>query len=129
MGHTQTPFTFQFRRERGYFTAFRRGLLLRDDQLLFEDLWDRAEFHIPAAELGGHPLAIASILMAMNIEQEKTIARLQTGLAARLAETQALQKQLVDVRAELAALRDQLQAGLQAAHAELLEARYPSDGY
>ncbi|TAK12352.1 MAG: hypothetical protein EPO32_08660 [Anaerolineae bacterium] len=129
MGHTQTPFTFQFQRERGYFTQFRRALLLREDQLLFEDLWDRSEFHIPAMEQGGHPLPIASILMAITLEQEKTIVRLQTGLAARLGEKQALEGQLTALRGEIEQLREELRTGLSIAHAELLEARYPANDF
>jgi hypothetical protein len=128
MGHTQTPFTFQFRREREYFTQFRRALLLREDQLLLEDLWDRAEFHIPAIEQGGHPLAVASVLMAIALEQEKTIARLETGLAARLIEVQTLEAQLAVLQGEVRRLHEELEHGLRTAHAELMDARFPADG-
>jgi signal transduction protein with GAF and PtsI domain len=129
MGHTKKPFTHQFQQERGYFTEFRRALLLKQDQLLLEDLWDRAEFHIPAAEKGAHPLAIASILMAITLEQEKAIFHLQNELAARLLEIQRLEAALQRLATGLEEMRRELKTGLQAAHAELLEARFPADGF
>ncbi|TAK10709.1 MAG: hypothetical protein EPO32_14330 [Anaerolineae bacterium] len=129
MGHTKKPFTFQFQQERSYFTEFRRALLLKQDQLLFEDLWDRAEFHIPAAEKGAHPLAIASILMAITLEQEKTIAHLQTELAARLLEIQRLEGQLVSLAQQTEEIRREFKTGLQSAHEELMEARYPTNDF
>ena len=73
MGHTLPPFSHQFKTERAMFTELRRALLLRDDKALFDDLWNKAEFHVPAAERAKHPLPISSILLCMNLEQEKTI--------------------------------------------------------
>ena len=56
MGHTKPPFTWQYQIEKGYFSKFRRALLLNEDKCVFDLLWNKAEFHITAAEKASHPL-------------------------------------------------------------------------
>ena len=66
MGHTVLPFTWQYRNEKAYFASFRRALLLAEDKGTFDDLWNRAEFHLPAAEMASHTLPFATILSSQR---------------------------------------------------------------
>ncbi len=111
----------------------RRALLLRDDKALFDDLWNKAEFHVPAAEKAKHPLPITSILLCMNLEQEKAIYQLEGKVLAGAQRAQKLEEKIEASQAENTVLRgeieslrweiDQLQKSLRA---ELLEILYPS---
>lgn len=131
MGHTIPPFTHQFRREARCFTEMRRGLLLKDDQRLFRGMWQKAEFHIPACEKAAHPLAITSILLSIDLEQEKSIYRLEeTAKAQRQAIQhleQANESKRVDIlllKAELEFLHQDMEVRLKAFRAEMLEIKY-----
>ncbi|MBC8507404.1 MAG: hypothetical protein ISR58_16890 [Anaerolineales bacterium] len=133
MGHTLPPFSQQFKLERSMFSEMRRALLLRDDKALFDDLWNKAEFHVPAAEKAKHPLPITSILLCMNLEQEKAIYQLEGKVLAGAQRAQKLEEKIEASQAENTVLRgeieslrweiDQLQKSLRA---ELLEILYPS---
>ena len=111
----------------------RRALLLRDDKALFDDLWNKAEFHVPAAEKAKHPLPITSILLCMNLEQEKAIYQVEGKVLASNLRIQKLEEKLeanqaenILLKGEIESLRweiDQLKTGLRA---ELLEILYPS---
>lgn len=131
MGHTIPPFTHQFRREAQCFTEMRRGLLLKDDQRLFKGMWQKAEFHIPAAEKAAHPLAIVSILLSVDLEQEKAIYR--------LGETVSTQQQSIDrleeanqskdidillLKGEIEFLRKDIEKRLKRFREEMLEIKY-----
>ena len=133
MGHTLPPFSQQFKLERSMFSEMRRALLLRDDKALFDDLWNKAEFHVPAAEKAKHPLPITSILLCMNLEQEKAIYQLEGKVLAGAQRVQKFEEQLEATQAEIILLKgeieslrweiDQLKTSLRA---ELLEILYPS---
>lgn len=131
MGHTIPPFTHQFRREAQCFTQMRRGLLLKEDQRLFKGMWQKAEFHIPAAEKAAHPLAIVSILFSVDLEQEKAIyqleetAKTQQQTIKRLEE--ANKSQAVEVmllKGEIEFLRKDIETRLKAFREEMLEIKY-----
>jgi len=131
MGHTIPPFTHQFRREARCFTEMRRGLLLKDDQRLFKGMWQKAEFHIPACEKAAHPLAITSILLSIDLEQEKSIYRLEETAKAQRQTIQRLEQanksQAVDIlllKTELEFLHQDMEVRLKAFRAEMLEIKY-----
>jgi hypothetical protein len=131
MGHTKPPFTWQFKKERGLFSHYRRGLLLSEDKRLFDDMWDKAEFHVPAAEHAAHPLPIATILMSINLEQEKSIYRLETQLAMQAARIKRLEQDIQQKEVRLhhlqkliEALQDENEQRLYAFRQEMLEIKY-----
>jgi len=108
LGHTILPFTRQFKIELARFSQFKRGLLIAEDKLLFTDLWNRAEFHVPAAEIASHPLPIATILMMINLEQEKSIHKMQANLDGKAAQIEILQSKLEYKDLQIANLSDQI---------------------
>lgn len=108
MGHTIVPFTLQFREEKYIFAKFRRALLLVDDKRVFDALWQKAEFHIPAAEKASHLLPVATILMMMNLEQEKAIQRLENKAEAQAQKIERLEIALKASEAQSAYLADEL---------------------
>jgi len=133
MGHTLPPFSQQFKMERSTFSEMRRALLYRADKALFDDMWNKAEFHVPAAEKAKHPLPIFSILLSMNLEQEKAIYQLEGMLVKQEQQIMALEERLsasesekILLRGEIESIRwevDQLKASIRE---ELLEIIYPS---
>ena len=133
MGHTLPPFSQQFKMERSTFSEMRRALLHRDDKALFDDMWNKAEFHVPAAEKAKHPLPIFSILLTMNLEQEKAIYQLEGKLVKQAQQITVLEDKLsasqsegILLRGEIESLRwevDQLKSSIRE---ELLEILYPS---
>lgn len=132
MGHTKPPFTWQFKIEEGYFSKFRRALLLAEDKRLFDRLWNRAEFHIPAAEKAAHPLPIATILVMMNLEQEKVIQRLEEKISEQAGKIEQLEQEIGDrdaevciLEAQVEGLRVEMEETLRIFREELLEIRYP----
>ena len=132
MGHTLPPFSHQFKTERAMFTELRRALLLRDDKALFDDLWNKAEFHVPAAEKAKHPLPISSILLCMNLEQEKTIYQLEQKTLVQIQRIQQLEENLREsdtdklmLKGEIESLRWEVEELKSSLRAELLELLYP----
>ena len=132
MGHTVIPFSWQFRKEKAYFARFRRALLLVEDKRIFGDLWNRAEFHLPAAEMTSHPLPIATILMMMCLEEQKAIQQLenkvrdQTQIIERLEN--ALKKseaQSVSLKSELEAFEADIETRLKGFREEMLAIKFP----
>jgi len=133
MGHTLPPFSQQFKMERSTFNEMRRALLHRDDKALFDDMWNKAEFHVPAAEKAKHPLPIFSILLTMNLEQEKAIYQLEGKLVKQEQQITVLEDKLsasesegILLRGEIESIRwevDQLKSSIRE---ELLEILYPS---
>ena len=115
------------------FAEMRRALLLRNDKAHFDEMWNKAEFHVPAAEKAKHPLPITSVLLCINLEQEKSIYRLENKLLAQNQVIQQMDQKIetsqaenILLKAEIEALRwemDQLKKSLRA---ELLEILYPS---
>ena len=111
----------------------RRALLLRDDKALFDELWNKAEFHVPAAEKAKHPLPITSILLCMNLEQEKAIYHLQGKVLAQNQRIQKLEEEIeagkaqkVMLKGEIETLRWEVEQLRTSLRAELLEILYPS---
>lgn len=131
MGHTIPPFTMQYKIEKARFAAFRRALLLGEDKRLFADLWDRAEFHVPAAEKASHPLPIATVLMMVALEQEKIIQSNKQRIQTLLKRVAALEKENEKKALQVAYLTDRLndfernfEDRLAAFRAEMLEIKY-----
>lgn len=132
MGHTVPPFTWQYQKEKAYFAKFRRALLLADDKRTFDDIWNRAEFHLPAAEKTSHPLPIATILMMISLEQQKTIQQLQ-----RQCDVQALkiiqleqalhssEAQRIYLMKELQTIESTIEDRLKDFREEMLAIKYP----
>jgi hypothetical protein len=132
MGHTTDPKTMQFERERQYLAGFVRGLLLKHDQMLMKDLLDRVAFHIPAMQMSAHPLPIATILLGMHLEQEKTIYDLQQRLARKEREEGDLEKEVERLRQDLARmseglerLRGEMNEDIRLARNEFVEMLHP----
>jgi len=133
MGHTLPPFSQQFKIERDMFAEMRRALLLREDKAHFDEMWHKAEFHVPAAEKAKHPLPITSILMCINLEQEKTIFHLEGKLLTQNEYIQKLDERVetmaaenTSLRREMEALRGEIELLQKRLRAELLEILYPS---
>lgn len=136
MGHTVPPFTWQYRKEKIYFSKFRRALLLPGDKPILDGLWQRAEFHIPAAEKASHPLPIATILMMMNLEQEKMIQHLENRVVAQAQVIKRLEKRLKESEAQSVFLAGRLEtieidveARLKEFREEMLSIKYPEYAY
>jgi hypothetical protein len=133
MGHTLPPFSQQFQIERSMFAEMRRALLLRDDKAHFDEMWNKAEFHVPAAEKAKHPLPITSVLLCINLEQEKSIYQLEGKLLAQNQYIQqidekieACQAENIFLKAEIENLRREMEQLKKSLRAELLEILYPS---
>lgn len=132
MGHTLPPFSQQFKHERAMFAEMRRALLLRDDKALFDDLWNKAEFHVPAAEKAKHPLPVTSILMCMNLEQEKAIDQLEGKVQIQNHRIEQLEEKIKDseaenilLKGEIESLRWEMEQMRKSLREELLEILYP----
>ncbi|MBN1231318.1 MAG: hypothetical protein JXA19_05615 [Anaerolineales bacterium] len=133
MGHTVPPFTWQYRREEAYFSKFIRALLLTEDKKRFKELWNKAEFHLPAAEKASHPLPVATILMMMNLEQEKALYQLNVHIQAQAQKIARLEKMVDQSNERIEYLSRQvissettLEDKLAAFREELLEIKYDS---
>jgi septal ring factor EnvC (AmiA/AmiB activator) len=132
VGHTVLPFTWQYRNEKNYFASFRRALLLAEDKRTFDDLWNRAEFHLPAAELASHPLPIATILMMMNLEQHKLIQKLENKVGSQAQVIERLEKslkkgqsQIISLKGEIETIEAELEARLKEFREEMLAIKFP----
>ena len=115
-----------------YFAGFRRALLLAGDKGAFDDLWNRAEFHLPAAEMASHPLPIATILMMMNLEQQKTIQQLENKVKDQILKIERLENVLkkseahfVSLKGELETMEARIEAKLGAFREEMLAIKFP----
>ena len=114
------------------FNELKRALLRRDDKAIFDDLWNKAEFHVPAAEKAKHPLPITSILMTMNLEQEKAIYHMEQKALVQNQRIQQLEAILNDkgaekllLKGEIETLRWEVEELKTSLRAELLELLYP----
>lgn len=132
MGHTIPPFTWQFRNEKVYFASFRRALLLVEDKRTFDDLWNRAEFHLPAAEMASHPLPVVTILMMMNLEQQKAIQQLEGKVKDQTRRIEQLERflkknetQSVSLKGDLETIEAEIDARLGAFREEMLAIKFP----
>ena len=132
MGHNTASMTMRFRSERAFFDGYRRALLLKSDQLLFDELWDEIETYVPSVEKSNHPLLIATLLMSMVLEQRKLITSLQAHLEKLQQEIQSGQRlqsaETARLKDDLRRLDEDVDSRLHALRAELSELLYPSDG-
>jgi hypothetical protein len=132
MGHNTASMTMRFRSERAFFDGYRRALLLKSDQLLFDELWDVIEAYVPSVEKSNHPLLIATILMSMVLEQRKLITALQAQLEKLQQEVQSGQRaqaaESSRLKEDIQHLDEDVDSRLRALRAELSEILYPSDG-
>jgi hypothetical protein len=123
--------TGRFRAEREYFKGFRRALLMKSDQLLFDALWDEIEVYIPPAEKSNHPLLIATVLMSMILEQRKLFADLQCQLEKLQQENksdrQYQEANLAQLKGEVQRLDEGIDSRLRRLRTELIEILYPVD--
>jgi cell division FtsZ-interacting protein ZapD len=131
MGHNTASMTMRFRSERAFFDGYRRSLLLKTDQLLFDELWDVIEAYVPSVEKSNHPLLIATLLMSMILEQRKLITALQSQLEKLQHEVRTdQQSQAADrarLEAEIQRLDNDVDSRLRAVRSEISEILYPSD--
>ena len=109
MGHTLPPFSQQFKLERSVFSEMRRALLLRADKAHFDEMWNKAEFHVPAAEKAKHPLPITSILLCINLEQEKAIFQMEGKLLTQNRYIQQLAEQVQVCQTENSRLEGEIE--------------------
>ncbi len=132
MGHNTASMTMRFRSERAFFDGYRRALLLKSDQLLFDELWDVVEAYVPSVEKSNHPLLIATLLMSMVLEQRKLITSLQAQLEKLQQEVQTGQRlqaaEVSRLKDDLRHLDEDVDSRLHALRSELSELLYPSDG-
>ena len=132
MGHNTASMTMRFRSERAFFDGYRRALLLKSDQLLFDELWDVIEAYVPSVEKSNHPLLIATLLMSMILEQRKLIAALQAQLEKLQHEVQTGQRlqaaESSRLKEDIQHLDEDVDSRLRTMRAELSEILYPSDG-
>jgi len=87
MGRTVIPYSQVIEREREEWAKFRRALR-RDDQRVFDDLFDIAKLHVQAGVYASRPWPMEPVLMAILLEQQKALRRLE----ARLAELEAARR-------------------------------------
>ena len=131
MGHNTASMTERFRTERAFFEGYRRALLMKSDQLLFDDLWNIIESYIPSAEKSNHPLLIATILMSMLLEQSKLIVALQSQMEKLQLEVktdhQSQEAELSRLKGEVQQLDNDVDSRLRAQWSEISEILYPAD--
>lgn len=75
MGRTLPSITMQFMQQKGEFSQFRRALK-RSDQLALDELFNSAQLHLAAAAYAANPLPMETFLLAMLLEEHKTLLRL-----------------------------------------------------
>ena len=108
------------------FAEMRRALLLRADKAHFDELWNKAEFHVPAAEKAKHPLPVTSILLCMNLEQEKAIYQLEGKVLAGNQRIHALEETIEACEIKIERLHREIDEFKSDLRQELLEIIYPS---
>jgi hypothetical protein len=87
MGKTLPPFSTLLESERRRWAPFKRALA-KEDQRLFDRLFDDAKLQVQAGVMVSRPWAFETIVMAMLVEQEKRIARLSHQLDNMLGSRQ-----------------------------------------
>jgi hypothetical protein len=76
MGRTVAPFTYILNKEKKNLSNFRRALK-KEDQEIFDELWERARKHIQACSFSSFPLPMEGILLAMCMEMLKEIKNIK----------------------------------------------------
>jgi hypothetical protein len=75
MGKTLPPFSTLLESERRRWAPFKRALA-KEDQRLFDRLFDDAKLQVQAGVMVSRPWAFETIVMAILLEQEKRLTRL-----------------------------------------------------
>jgi hypothetical protein len=79
MGRTVLPYSHAWEEERERWGKFRRALR-REDQAHLDRLFESARLHLQAGVYAANPWPLESILMAMLLEHEKALSRLEERL-------------------------------------------------
>jgi hypothetical protein len=77
MGKTLPPFSSLIEQERRRWMPFKK-VLPKADQALFDRLFDCAKFHIQAGVMVARPWPFETIVMAIVLEQQKQVERLES---------------------------------------------------
>ena len=77
MGKTLPPFSTLIEQERRRWIPFKKALP-KADQSLFDRLFDCAKLHIQAGVMVARPWAFETIVMAIVLEQQKQLEKLQS---------------------------------------------------
>ncbi len=80
MGRTILPFSMVLAEHQQRYAKFRRTLR-KEDQRVFDELFEMARLHVQAAVFASNPDPVESILLGMLIELRKEIADLKKRLA------------------------------------------------
>jgi hypothetical protein len=75
MGKTLPPFSQLIEYERRRWAPFKRALP-KEDQVIFDRLFDCAKLHIQAGVMVSRPWPFETIIMAVLLEQEKRIGEM-----------------------------------------------------
>ncbi len=76
MGRTVASFSSVMAREMRNLSNFRKGLR-KEDQKIFDELWERARKHISSCVLSSFPLPMEGILLSICIELLKEIKNIK----------------------------------------------------
>jgi hypothetical protein len=76
MGKTLPPFSQLLEAERRRWAPFKRALP-KEDQVLFDRLFDCAKLHIQAGVMVARPWPFETIVMAIFLEQQKQLEQAQ----------------------------------------------------
>jgi hypothetical protein len=76
VGRTVLPYSQVWEEERERWRKFRRALR-KEDQAYFDRLFESARLHLQAGVYAANPWPLESMLMAMLLEHEKAIRRLE----------------------------------------------------
>ena len=77
MGKTLPPFSSLIEQERRRWVPFKRALP-KADQPIFDRLFDCAKLHIQAGVMVARPWPFETIVMAVLLEQQKQVERVQS---------------------------------------------------
>lgn len=80
MGRTVLPYSQMWEEERERWRKFRRALR-KEDQAHFDRLFELARLHLQAGVYAANPWPLESMLLAMLLEHEKALRRLEERMA------------------------------------------------
>jgi hypothetical protein len=93
MGRTTASITQVFLEEKAAFARFRRALR-RQDQLVLDELFADAQQHLAAAGYAAHALPFETFLLAMLLEERKTVHHQQIQLEELFLKLDGMSRQL-----------------------------------
>jgi len=85
MGRTVMPYSHVLGQEQGRWKDFRKGLS-KEDQQVFDRLFDRAKFQTAAGVYMAHPNPLETILVSIILEHEKMLGEILGKLKEREGE-------------------------------------------